>query len=56
MLEFVDGVRHLQGDPWRSDTVSVDLMIRTILDQTDILGQGVDNALDRLGLVIQRVS
>jgi len=37
MYQFVDGLRRLRGDPRRSDIISVDLMVRSIQEQTDAL-------------------
>jgi hypothetical protein len=35
MLELVEGLRRLRGDPRRSDVVSVDLMVRSLQERVD---------------------
>lgn len=51
--QLVDGLQRLRGDPRRSDIITVDLMLRAIQSQTTLLVAGMDNALDRLGMIVQ---
>jgi hypothetical protein len=69
MHQLVDGLRRLRGDPRRSDIISVDLMVRSIQEQTDALMEsmkeqnqvratlvgGQKNILDRLALIHKAV-
>lgn len=35
ILEFVDGIKRLRGEPRRSDIITVDLMVRTLQGKVD---------------------
>merc|ERR1719195_1425301 len=43
MLELVDGLRRLRGDPRRGDIIAVDLMLRSLQVKIDNIWQGVQN-------------
>jgi len=50
--QLVDGLRRLRGDPRRSDIITIDLMVRAIQEQTNILVEGLQTTLDRLGAIV----
>merc|ERR1712079_665992 len=43
MLELVDGLRRLRGDPRRGDIIAVDLMLRSLQEKIDLIWRGVQN-------------
>jgi len=53
MMQLVDGVRRLRGDPRRSDIIAVDLMVRAIQEQNNMLVEGLGTILDRLGILVR---
>jgi len=53
--QLVDGVRRLRGDPRRSDIITIDLMVRAIQEQTNMLCEGMEETLNRLSKVLERV-
>jgi len=55
IYQLVDGLRRLRGDPRRSDIITVDLMVRSIQEQTDMLVEGSRNILDRLSSVLRKL-
>jgi Ca2+-binding EF-hand superfamily protein len=55
MYQLVDGLKRLRGEPRRSDVIRVDLMVRSILEHTDQLIEGMDTALYRLSLITRRL-
>eukprot|EP00929_Paragymnodinium_shiwhaense_P019521 TRINITY_DN13271_c0_g5_i1.p1 TRINITY_DN13271_c0_g5~~TRINITY_DN13271_c0_g5_i1.p1 ORF type:complete len:638 (-),score=169.11 TRINITY_DN13271_c0_g5_i1:78-1991(-) len=48
VMDLVDGIRKLRGDPRRSDIVTVDLMIRALQKQCDHIQSSVDDVGEAL--------
>lgn len=53
VTQLVDGLQRLRGDPRRSDIITVDLMIRSIQDQTNYLVEAVGTVLDRVTSLLE---
>merc|ERR1712008_578891 len=41
ILELVDGLKRLRGEPRRSDTIAIDLMVRSLQEKVDDIWRGV---------------
>lgn len=52
--QLVDGLRRLRGDPRRSDIITIDLMVRAIQEQTNMLIEGMESTLSRLTSVLDQ--
>jgi len=47
MLELMDGLRRLRGDPRRRDIIAVDLMLRSLQEKTDLIFLSLHNLTER---------
>jgi hypothetical protein len=56
VLELVEGLRRLRGDPRRSDIVTVDLMVRSLQTKVDERCDEVLSAIGELGQVLASVT
>jgi len=56
VLELVEGLRRLRGDPRRSDIVTVDLMVRSLQTKVDERSDEVLSAIGELGQVLASVT
>merc|ERR1712129_202871 len=41
VLELVDGLQRLRGEPRRSDTIAIDLMVRSLQEKVDDIWRGM---------------
>merc|ERR1712129_409230 len=57
ILELVDGLKRLRGEPRRSDTIAIDLMVRSLQEKVDDIWRGVvcDQATTSSKLQVQEV-
>jgi hypothetical protein len=46
--EFIDGLARLRGFPRRSDTITIDLMVREVQTRTQQMGEAINSLLERV--------